>query len=118
MSGVGCCKKDILIENGIIREVSPEICDGEAQVVDAKGKLIFPGFIDAHTHMDLPVAGTVTADDFYSGTRAAVAGGTTCIVDFATQYKGETLEEALENWNKKAEGRCSCDYGFHMAISV
>ncbi|MCB5711786.1 dihydropyrimidinase [Lactonifactor longoviformis] len=117
VSGVGCCKKDILIENGIIREVSPEICDGEAQVVDAKGKLIFPGFIDAHTHMDLPVAGTVTADDFYSGTRAAVAGGTTCIVDFATQYKGETLEEALENWNKKAEGRCSCDYGFHMAIS-
>ncbi len=63
------------------------------------------------------MAGTVTADDFYSGTRAAVAGGTTCIVDFATQYKGETLEEALENWNKKAEGRCSCDYGFHMAIS-
>lgn len=117
VSGIGCYKMDILIEDGKILEVAPDIFAGDAQTVDVEGKLIFPGFIDAHTHMDLAVAGTVTADDFYSGTRAAVAGGTTCIVDFATQYKGETLTEALENWHKKADGKCSCDYGFHMAIS-
>ena len=84
---------------------------------DARGKLIFPGFIDAHTHFDLHVAGTVTCDDFASGTRAAVCGGTTSIIDFGTQYPGETLEEGLRNWQKKAAVGASCDYGFHMSIT-
>ncbi len=95
-------------------EISPEEAD---EVVILEGKVVFPGFIDAHTHFDLEVSGTVTADDFESGTLAAIAGGTTTIVDFATQNKGETLREALANWHKKADGRSSCDYGFHMAIS-
>lgn len=87
------------------------------RVVDASGKLIFPGFIDAHTHFDLHVAGTVTCDDFASGTRAAVSGGTTTIIDFGTQYQGETLREGLRNWMEKAAVGCSCDYGIHMSIS-
>ncbi|MDO5349708.1 MAG: dihydropyrimidinase [Lachnospiraceae bacterium] len=86
-------------------------------VTDASGCLLFPGFIDAHTHFDLHVAGTVTADDFYTGTKAAIRGGTTTIVDFGTQYPGETLQEGLDNWHKKADGKCSCDYGFHMSIT-
>lgn len=87
------------------------------QVEDATGKLIFPGFIDPHTHFDLHVAGTVTCDDFASGTKAAISGGTTSIIDFGTQYHGETLREGMENWHKKASVGCSCDYGFHMSIS-
>lgn len=111
-------KKDILLDGEIICRVDTEISPEEAdEVVDLEGKLVFPGFIDAHTHFDLEVSGTVTADDFESGTLAAIAGGTTTIVDFATQNKGETLREALANWHKKADGRSSCDYGFHMAIS-
>ena len=77
---------------------------------------MFPGFIDAHTHFDLHVSGTVTADNFETGTKAALSGGTTMIIDFATQYK-EKLHKALENWHEKADGNASCDYGFHLAIS-
>jgi dihydropyrimidinase len=87
-------------------------------VFDADGCLVFPGFIDAHTHLEMPVAGTVTADDFPSGTRAALAGGTTTILDFATQERdGGTLREALSLWHSRADGRCACDYGFHMALT-
>lgn len=121
VSGSGCSVMDVLMdeESGKICQVAEHIeVEQEAvEVLDVSGKLLFPGFIDAHTHFDLEVSGTVTADDFATGTKAAVIGGTTLIIDFATQNKGETLDEALENWHKKADGRCSCDYGFHMAIS-
>ena len=86
------------------------------EVIDAAGCYVFPGFIDGHTHLDLPVAGTVTADDFASGTAAAVCGGTTTVVDFATQYKGDTVLNALETWKRKAEGRSRANVAFHMAI--
>ena len=112
---------DILIED---EKISKIFKNGEAakldegtKIVDASGKLIFPGFIDAHTHFDLHVAGTVTCDNFYSGTRAAISGGTTTIIDFGTQYKGETLNEGMDNWLKKAEDGVFCDYGIHMSIS-
>lgn len=108
---------DVLIEDGIIRKVEKGIVDADAQVNEVNGKLLFPGFLDAHTHFDLEVAGTVTADNFRSGTKAAIIGGTTMIVDFATQNKGESLTKALENWHRKADYNSSCDYGFHMAIS-
>ena len=86
-------------------------------MVDVTGKLLFPGFIDGHTHFDLEVAGTVTADDFETGTRAAILGGTTLVIDFASQDKGgHTLKEGLAKWHKKADGKCSCDYSFHMSI--
>ncbi|MSS63893.1 dihydropyrimidinase [Velocimicrobium porci] len=109
---------DLLIEEEKIKRIAPTIeAEESMEVIDAKGNYIFPGFIDAHTHFDLEVAGTVTADDFSSGTKAAIAGGNTCIIDFATQNKGETLEEASEHWHKKADGKSSCDYGFHMAVT-
>ena len=117
VSGKGNIQSDVLIEDEKIVMVQPEINDTEAELVDVSGRLLFPGFIDAHTHFDLEVSGTVTADDFETGTKAAVAGGTTLIIDFATQNKGETLQEALANWHKKADGKSSCDYGFHMALS-
>ena len=86
-------------------------------MIDVTGKLLFPGFIDGHTHFDLEVAGTVTADDFETGTRAALLGGTTLVIDYASQDKGgHTLKEGLDKWHKKADGKCSCDYSFHMSI--
>ena len=117
VSGDQMKKADVLIENEKIAKTGPDLNDPEAVVIDVTGKLLFPGFIDAHTHFQLEVAGTVTADNFDTGTRAAIKGGTTTVIDFATQYKGETLEKALENWHMRADGRSSCDYSFHMAIS-
>ena len=111
-------KKDILLDGEIICRVDTEISPEEAdEVVDLEGKLVFPGFIDAHTHFDLEVSGTVTADDFESGTLAAIAGGDHHLVDFATQNKGgDAAGRPLANWHKKRRRRSSCDYGFHMAI--
>jgi dihydropyrimidinase len=111
-------RADVAIEGGRIAAIGPSIAPKPGdEVIDARGLLVFPGFIDAHTHFDMDNGVTVTADDFASGTRAAVAGGTTCIVDFATQERGGTLAEALAAWHQKADGRCFCDYGFHMAVT-
>lgn len=122
VTGSGSFPADVVIDGEKIAALgSPRemalLAGEEAQVVDAAGCLLFPGFIDAHTHFDLHVAGTVTADDFETGTRAALRGGTTTVVDFGTQYAGESLAEGLKNWHEKADGKCSCDYGFHMSIS-
>lgn len=117
VSGAGTEQKDILIEGEKIVKIAPHIEEGDAEEINVEGKLLFPGFIDGHTHFDLEVAGTVTADDFETGTRAAILGGTTLIIDFASQDKGgHTLKEGLEKWHKKADGKCSCDYSFHMSI--
>ena len=97
--------------------VPPPAHPGEYEIFDAAGKLIFPGFIDSHTHFQMPVSGTWTADSFETGTAAALAGGTTVILDFATQDRGHSLREALEVWHGRADGNCWCDYGFHMAVS-
>ena len=122
VSGSGSVPADVLIEGEKIAAVGTgeeigRLADGDTEILDVTGCLLFPGFIDAHTHFDLHVAGTVTADDFETGTRAAVRGGTTTIVDFGTQYPGETLAAGLKNWHEKADGKCSCDYGFHMSIT-
>ena len=109
--------EDVLIDGEKIVKVGRNLEAEDAQVVDVNGKLLFPGFIDGHTHFDLEVAGTVTADDFETGTRAAIAGGTTLVIDYASQDKGgHTLKEGLEKWHKKADGKCSCDYSFHMSV--
>ena len=110
-------KMDILVAGEKIVKIGENLCEPGAEVVDVSGKLLFPGFIDGHTHFDLEVAGTVTADDFETGTKAALLGGTTMVVDFASQDKGgHTLKEGLAKWHSKADGKCSCDYSFHMSI--
>ena len=86
-------------------------------VLDARGKYIFPGAIDVHTHMELPLPTTVASDDFETGTIAAACGGTTTILDFANQQRGHTLAEALQAWHTKAEGKAVIDYGFHITIT-
>ncbi|PYS34576.1 MAG: dihydropyrimidinase [Acidobacteria bacterium] len=87
------------------------------KTIDASGKYVIPGGIDPHTHMDLPFGGTYSSDDFETGTRAAAVGGTTTIVDFAVQYHGQALNEALDVWFAKAEGKACIDYGFHMIVT-
>lgn len=108
---------DILVENGKIAQIGQKLEDPEANIIDAAGKYIFPGFIDPHTHLDMDTGTAHTADDFVSATKGAVSGGTTTIIDFATQDKGHSLTEALKNWHGLADNRSSCHYGFHMAIT-
>ena len=117
VTGEGQQRADLLIENERIARVAPHLEDSGAEILDAAGCLVFPGFIDAHTHLDMECAAGFTADDFVTGTRAALAGGTTTVVDFATQDKGQTLEQGLRAWEEKAQGKAMCDYGFHMAIT-
>lgn len=108
---------DILVEGEKIVQVGKNLPSKDAQEIDVSGKLLFPGFIDGHTHFDLEVAGTVTADDFETGTKAAILGGTTFVIDYASQDKGgHTLKEGLDKWHKKADDKCSCDYSFHMSV--
>ena len=113
----GSYRADVLAEDGRIFAVGANIDPEEAEVVDASGKLVMPGFIDAHTHMDMPFGGTMTADDWASGTAAAVAGGTTTIVDFSLQDVEGSLADAIETWNGKSEGKAITDYGYHLAIT-
>ncbi len=95
-----------------ILQVGRNLSDPLARAIDVTGKLLMPGFIDAHTHFDLDVCNTTTADDFDSGTKSAIRGGTTTVVDFACPNKGESLHHGLELWHRKADGKCWCDYGF------
>ena len=114
----GLMQGDIAFENGVITRIAPAIAAGAGDAVcEAAGCLVFPGFIDAHTHLDMDSGTTVTADDFASGSRAAACGGTTTLVDFATQERGGTLRDALDAWHRKAEGKCACNYAFHMAVT-
>lgn len=110
-------KAEILMENGKITQIAAQIPQAGHTVYDATGCYVFPGMIDAHTHLDMSTATATTADNFDTGTAAALAGGTTTLIDFATQEKKETLHTALQNWHKKADGNSHCDYAFHMAIT-
>ena len=117
VNGEGMEKLDLLVKGEKILAVGKDLDFPDAEIVDVRGKLLFPGFIDAHTHMALEVSNTVTADKFDTGTKAELAGGTTCIIDYATQYPGESLRQGLDNWHKKADGHSSCDYAFHLAVT-
>ncbi|HXS95700.1 MAG TPA: dihydropyrimidinase [Candidatus Limnocylindrales bacterium] len=108
---------DVLIENGVIKEVRAGIPADGHNVIDAKGMYVIPGGIDAHTHLDMPFGGTTSADDFETGTRAAAFGGTTSIVDFAIQARGTRMRDALDTWWKKAENKACVDYGLHMIVT-
>ena len=115
ITGAGQRRADLLLDGEKIAWVGrgPQAADRE---VDVSGCFLFPGFIDAHTHFDLDVANTTTADDFCTGSRAALRGGTTTVIDFACPNKGESLHHGLDLWHQKADGRTFCDYGFHMTI--
>jgi dihydropyrimidinase len=91
--------------------------DSADRVIDATGRYVIPGGVDAHTHMELPFGGTHASDTFETGTRAAAWGGTTTIVDFAVQKPGESLRTGLDAWHAKADARCAVDYAFHMILS-
>jgi dihydropyrimidinase len=109
---------DVLIEDEKIAAVATSFEGVNAdRTIDAAGKFVIPGGIDVHTHLDMPFGGTTSADDFESGTIAAAHGGTTSIVDFAIQYRGQTLRHALDAWRAKAEGKAAIDYGFHMIVT-
>jgi dihydropyrimidinase len=108
---------DIFIENDKITQIGINLSVKADEVIDAKGKFVIPGGIDPHTHLDMPFGGTTSADDFESGTLAAAFGGTTCIVDFAIQTKGESTLAGLDTWHQKAEGKASIDYAFHMIVT-
>ncbi|QLE74634.1 dihydropyrimidinase [Streptomyces rectiverticillatus] len=115
-------RADVLVEDG---KVAALAASGSAfargwhadRTLDATGKYVIPGGVDAHTHLDFPFGGTASSDDFETGTRAAAWGGTTTIVDFAVQSRGRALREGLDHWHAKAAGRCAVDYAFHMILS-
>lgn len=107
-------KADVLIEHGRIAKIGDGLSADE--VLDASGCYVMPGGIDPHTHLEMPFMGTYSSDDFESGTRAALAGGTTMVVDFCLPSPGQSLLEARMMWDNKTS-KASCDYSFHMAIT-
>ena len=108
---------DIFIENETVSLIGKSLEMEADEVIDASGKYLFPGGLDPHTHLDMPFGGTVSADDFETGTLAAAHGGTTTLIDFAIQTKGHSTLEALDTWHAKAEGKTAIDYGFHMIVT-
>jgi dihydropyrimidinase len=109
---------DIGITGGQIAAIAKTLpVENATKLIDATGCIVIPGGIDVHTHLDMPFGGTTSADDFETGTRAAAYGGTTTLIDFAIQYKGQSLHHAFDTWMKKAEGKAVADYGFHCIIT-
>lgn len=109
-------RADVCIENSVITQIGHNLSSSDAEVIDAKGCYLFPGGIDPHTHLDMPFGGTVTRDDFETGTMAAAFGGTTTIIDFCLTSKGNSLQSAVEKWHAKSKEKAVIDYGFHLQI--
>ncbi|XP_032681232.1 dihydropyrimidinase isoform X2 [Odontomachus brunneus] len=114
----GIIDSDVYIEDGIIRQMGRNlIIPGGTRTIDARGKYVMPGGIDPHTHFEFEFMGTKSVDDFYQGTKAAVAGGTTMIVDFVVPRKEESLVEAYERYRENADQKVCCDYALHVAVT-
>ncbi|OUQ86599.1 dihydropyrimidinase [Brevibacillus brevis] len=110
-------RADILIEGEKVVAIGSNLDGKEVEMIDATGYYVFPGGIDPHTHLDMPFGGTVTSDNFYTGTKAAAFGGTTSIIDFCLTNKGEPLHSSISTWHEKARGKAVIDYGFHLMVS-
>src|SRR5579872_1901244 len=109
---------DIAISDGKVAAIGKDLpIESASNAIDASGKLVMPGGIDVHTHLDMPFGGTTSADDFETGTRAAAFGGTTTLIDFAIQYKGQPLRQAFDTWMNKASSKAVCDYAFHCIMT-
>ena len=109
-------RADILLEGEQIAQIGEALHAPDAEIVDASGKFILPGGVDPHTHFDLPMFGTVSSDDHYTGHKAAAFGGTTTVIDFVPQEPG-TLRQSVELWHAKADGKAAVDFGFHMNLT-
>jgi dihydropyrimidinase len=111
---------DVYCDNGIITAIGKNLPAHRftpERTIDASGQYLIPGGIDVHTHLNMPFGGTTSADDFESGTIAAAFGGTTSLIDFAIQYRGQTMRHALDDWRQRAAGKAVIDYGFHMIVT-
>jgi dihydropyrimidinase len=118
LTSTGSIEADVLVDGETVAALlAPDRETPADRVIDATGKYLLPGGIDAHTHMEMPFGGTHSVDTFETGTRAAAWGGTTTIIDFAVQAKGTSLLSTLDRWHTKADGNCAVDYGFHMIVS-
>lgn len=111
-------RADVRVTNDRITEIGELLPVAGEPILDASGKYLVPGGIDAHTHLDMPCGDITTADGFRAGSLAAIAGGTTTVLEYAECAEGETLEQGLANWHRKAAGKSFCDYGFHITVSV
>ncbi|MCB0741977.1 MAG: dihydropyrimidinase, partial [Chitinophagaceae bacterium] len=108
---------DIYIENETIKTIGINIADKADKEIDAKGMFVFPGGIDPHVHLEMPFMGTSSSDTYETGTRAALFGGTTMVIDFVLQKQGKTLYDALKEWKGRSDNNCVGDYSFHMAVT-
>ncbi|MCA1649420.1 MAG: dihydropyrimidinase, partial [Acidobacteria bacterium] len=111
---------DVYCENGIVSAIGQDLPAHRytaERTIDATNQYVIPGGIDVHTHLNMPFGGTTSADDFESGTIAAAFGGTTSLIDFAIQYRGQTMRHALDDWRGRADGKAVIDYGFHMIVT-
>jgi dihydropyrimidinase len=113
----GQSKADVLFAGETIQKVSHDLPAEGHTVIDATGLLVMPGGVDVHTHLDMPFGGTVSADDYRTGTIAAAVGGTTTVIDFVLQSRGHTMAEALDTWLGKSDGKACVDFGLHMAVT-
>jgi dihydropyrimidinase len=113
----GSRRADVLIEGERIARVAPGIDGSAHRIIDAEDLLVMPGGIDVHTHLDIPFGGTVSADDYRTGTIAAAVGGTTSVIDFALQSRGQSLQAALDTWLAKSRDKACIDYSLHMAVT-
>lgn len=108
---------DIFIEDEKVKAVGKDLPYTADKILDATGKVVFPGGIDPHVHLDMPFMGTFSSDSYETGTRAALYGGTTTVIDFVLQTQGKSLQHALDQWRGRSDGNCYSDYSFHIAVT-